>query len=398
MRAYLAALAAVEPEAAVATALRSQTEDVYGRTPESVSLVAIGKAAPAMARGAAAVLPVGRGIVVSDHREACPFPVFVADHPVPLSHSVEAGRRVVQFVAELPSDEAVLFLISGGGSALVEVPVEGVTEDELSAAYHVLLGSGLAIAESNEIRAAMSQIKGGRLAALASGPSASLLISDIAVGGPESIASGPTIGIDLGGSALAIAERRGLTDAMPASVVSAIAAHEPLGGTAHPHIVVASPQIAGRAAAESLSQSGFSAGFADHPLTGDVGTAVASVLDQRSPGTTIVYAGETTVSLPRNPGSGGRNQHAALLAAQRLSGSGDLFAGLGTDGVDGASTAAGAIVDGKTADLIVAAGVDLAASVEGFDSATALEAAEATVVTGPTGTNVADIWMLSAGS
>ena len=185
LAAFTAALEAVDPEQAVSTAMRENA--ITG----AVTVVAIGKAAPAMARG------VGRtasGIVVSDHNEPLPdgLASYTGGHPIPDRSSWVAGQAVVSLIAS--TDGPILFLISGGSSALCELPTPGLAIDELSAVTGALLKSGADITAMNTVRKHLSSIKGGRLAQLCAGrPARSLLMSDVVGDSLDTIGSGPTV-------------------------------------------------------------------------------------------------------------------------------------------------------------------------------------------------------------
>ncbi len=400
IEAYRAALRACDPAAAVLRVVdfdggRLTVGDAtFDRVdPSDVVVIGLGKAAASMARGVAGVVDVERGLVVSDHEEPCPVELAVGDHPIPGAGSLAAGRRLLDTVRATRPTDVVVFLISGGGSAVAEAPTPGVGMDDIAALNRVLTTTAMPITEINEVRSAASMIKGGRLASVAGTTRmATLILSDVVGGDAVHVASGPTIGHGLGSGARSVIARRGLAGLLPGPVLEAVRRSTPVDGDPGPWTVVASPDVAARAAASSLRDAGCRVEVRDHPLEGPVGDAVAAMLAAVPVGGVVVAAGEVVVSV-EGVGTGGRNQHAALLAARQIRGGGTTFGAFATDGRDGPTRAAGAIVDGGTWGRITDAGVDGDAALERFDSTTALGAVGALVLVGPTGTNVADLWI-----
>lgn len=389
------ALRAVDPEAAVRRAL-----DGLDITPTIV--VATGKAAPAMARGAAAALGPMHGMVVSDHEEVVPkgMELIMAGHPVPNEASIEAGRRVLELVSTLREGDSLLYLISGGTSALVEVPKEGISLADVQTTTNLLLRSGATIHEVNGVRMALSDIKGGGLLrAAAPATTRTLAISDVLGDDPAIIGSGPTVASEML-DAQSIVERYSLGPDLPGSVRARLS--EPdrtsLSSPDSEYEIVANGALAAQAVVAVAEQQGRRARIATTTLRGEARIeAVAAIERARSEADVDVwvYSGETTVTV-MGDGLGGRNQEAALAAAIHLAGSEDVvFLAMGTDGIDGPTNAAGAIVDGAT---VAAAGVralDPTDHLNRNDSATWLAASNAQLVIGPTGTNVGDIWIVS---
>jgi glycerate-2-kinase len=403
--AYDAALLAVEPRAAVARSisLEGSVLVVGGHRFSDVALsdvvvVAIGKAAAAMAWGAHDIVGDGRGFVAATNVLDAPYPVCVGSHPVPEESSLRCGRALAAFVKDTKPTDVVVFLVSGGGSASVSLPALGVTIEDLAEMNSRLLASGLPIEDINEIRAAVSRIKGGKLAAATTaGRQVTLLLSDIVGAGPEHVASGPSIGFGLGDRAVSVLSSSGLRDEMPPAVVTAIdgfvacdAADPPL------HTMVGSPSIAVLAAAADLRSRGFNTSVATIELMGEARSEAVALAMATGPGTVAVAGGETTVTI-RGEGIGGRNQEAALSVAISCDGHDVLFAALGTDGIDGPTPACGAIVDGTTAHRAREAEIDLEVALGENDSHSVLTALGEAVVTGPSGTNVADLWIVAKG-
>jgi hydroxypyruvate reductase len=289
----------------------------------------------------------------------------------------------------------VVFLVSGGGSALAEDPMPGIDIDDLAAMNRVLTTSAVPITEVNEVRAATSRIKGGRLAeATGTDRVVTLILSDVVGGAPMHVASGPTIGHGLGAGARGVIQRHGLAGALPQVVVDAAARVAPLEGPPGPWKVIGSPDIAALAAASFLRDQGYAVDVEDPPLDGVVEAEVDRVLDNTADGAVLVAAGEVVVRVDGD-GIGGRNQHAALIAAKRIAGTRTAFGAFATDGRDGPTDAAGAVVDGGTWARIADAGIDASAALANFDSGTALGVTGASVVVGPSGTNVADLWIVA---
>jgi len=400
--AYEAAVAACDPEPAVSRAISLDDRGVTvgvtrfeGAVPDDFVVVALGKAASAMVRGAVAKLGELRGIAVSNHVEPCPVPLYVGSHPVPTSDSLAAGERLLDFVAGLEATDIVLFLISGGGSSIAVAPREGLSVEDLSGLNDLLLRSGMPIGEMNEIRAAVSRIKGGRLAgASRAARSVTLVVSDVVGVGDQHVASGPSLGAGMGADARSIVGKYGLESIVSLAVVDALTSATPLSpDTTAPFTVVGSSQLAADAAASYLEEHGFSARIVTTALSGEARSRAVEMVRAAVPGVVSIATGETTVVVTGS-GRGGRNQEAALAAAIEISGQTTVFGALGTDGIDGDTPAAGAVIDGVTSASAIAAGIDLSASLENNDSFTALSGLGATVVTGDTGTNVGDLWMV----
>lgn len=351
-----------------------------------------------MAAGAHDVLGHGRGFVVSAHSADVPYPLCVGSHPLPDASSVRCGRSLVDFVQHTKPSDVVVFLVSGGGSAAVSLPVDGVAVEDLAKMNAELLASGLPIEDINEMRAAVSQIKGGRLGtATTAQRQVTLVLSDVIGVGPEYVASGPSIGFGLGSRARSVLEESGLRAKLPSAVVRVVDEFvRPEVPEVLMHTTIASPAIAAHAAAADLRSSGFDASVATTELVGEAREEAVALAVVTASGTVAVASGETTVTI-RGAGSGGRNQEAALAVAIASAGQDVLFAALGTDGIDGPTSAAGAIVDGMTAMRAEELGIDLPAALSDNDSHSALAALGETVVTGPSGTNVADLWIAAKG-
>jgi hydroxypyruvate reductase len=350
-------------------------------------VVALGKAAPAMARGAAAAVDVIGGVCVSDHREPVPpmLRAMVGDHPVPGKASFKAGSAVVDIVTKAPADARIIGLISGGGSAVCEAPRPGVDAEYLEMVTRTLLRGAASIEELNLVRRHLSSIKCGGLARAAGRTIDTFVVSDVGRADPAIVASGPTIPAPSD----PIGARQVMTShqiEIPGSVWEAMTIEvAPVG---QPNVVVLADGLEAAGAALRAASKIDAKSLWGEWLGGDVGSCLDRFLSGAGPGITI-GCGETVVEVT-GQGIGGRNTHAALLAAQRLAGTDDLFVSFATDGVDAGSGSAGAIVDGST----VRRGGDPTPALADFDSGSYLSRTGDLLICPPTGTNVADLWIL----
>jgi glycerate 2-kinase len=332
-------------------------------------------------------------------------------HPVPDAVGVESSRKILDAVSALGVGDRLLYLVSGGSSALFEVPDPRIEQADLLTAHDELVRSGANIAEINSVRRALSRTKGGRLAAAARPASVlTLAISDVAGDDPAIIGSGPTVaptGADRDGStaALEIIRRYRLESVLAPAVLETLARPEPCGpANVEGFVVLASVATACAQARCVLEERGYRCvSPPDGRLAGDASDAartlaeLARTLAARPERLALVLGGETTLRVPAGAGSGGRNQHiAALLALELRDLDGVAAVVAGTDGRDGNSCAAGGVVDAGTAARAERAGAPLGAAVEAFDTATALAAAGDSLVTGPTGTNVEDLVVITS--
>ena len=391
-----AGLEAVDPERCVADHLDPAT---VGPDP---TVFAIGKAAPAMARGAARVLAAEYldGVVVSNHADQIPdgLELVLGDHPVPGNGSLAGGQAMLAAAARLGEGDVALVLISGGGSALAEVPVTGLTLPDIAATNDLLLRCGADIEQTNTIRRRLSALKaGGLAAAIAPARLVTLVISDVVGDSLQTIASGPTVASgDSPDAARRVVEALDIADDLPSAVMRVIEKGGDKAESAAPNQlikVIASGSAAAHAAAGAARQKGYPAAVIDTRLVGDASLAAGEALDRRR-GSVSVYAGETTVNVTGD-GVGGRNQEAALVAATLLEGrAGVFFLAAGTDGIDGSTDAAGAIVDGTTLHRARAHGLSAPAALADNDSGTFFSVLGDQVITGPTGTNVGDLWIV----
>ncbi len=398
--AFRAGIAGVDPETATARAV----EKFDFSDSHRVVVIAAGKAAVAMVRGFVRVVEAVDGVVVAPEYADAPFPVIVAGHPVPNEGSVAGAQRALDLAMAAGTDDLVVCLISGGASALLAAPAEGLSLEDLRETNRVLLDCGADIVETNTVRKHLSAIKGGRLAT-AAGRSrlVTLVLSDI-VGDPvDAIASGPTIADPTTyGDALAVADRYDLSDHLPTRVVDHLErGHQgqisETPSELHPRHdveIIGSGTVAAEAAARFVRSRGMPARIVTTCHTGEARVAAVAAVAAPSEGDEVlVCAGETTVTVTGS-GRGGRNQEAALAAAIEIDGQPITFLAGGTDGIDGPTAAAGGIVDGGTIDRGRALRIDPMAALDNNDANTYLAATGDLILTGPTGTNVADLWLV----
>ncbi|MEN8213044.1 MAG: DUF4147 domain-containing protein [Pseudomonadota bacterium] len=384
-----AALQAVEPQRLVFDALRNEQH-------KEIALVAIGKAASGMIRGARAALngQVAESLVITAAAYADGLPADVAwvegSHPLPDEKSLAAGEALLAFIKRQSASCKFLFLVSGGASAMVEVLAPGVTLDQLQRVNRWLLGSGLSIRQVNCVRKAMSQIKGGGLLSRTGEREVlCLLVSDVPGDDPGSIGSGLLVAAGSGpGERLADLSLPGwILDSLPAGGRSAVSREAEIW-------IIASNSTALGGAAREAQRLGFETHQHRQLLQGDaIGAAqqIAGYLREAPPGIHL-WGGETTVRLPPQPGRGGRNQQLALAAAIELRGCEDvLLLSAGSDGIDGNSSDAGALIDGGTMQRGEAQGLDALAHLHSANANRFLAESGDLVHTGPTGTNVMDI-------
>lgn len=381
-----AGVAAAEPGGAVRRAMAAmQPPAVAG----DWRIIAVGKAARAMAQAALAVWPGVPALVVTNAGNDAPLPgarVLTAGHPEPDAAGEAAALEVEAALAQARA--GVLALISGGGSALLPAPVAGLSLADKQAVNRLLLASGADIAQVNLIRQGLSRLKGGGWLRVAGAPVVALILSDVPGDDLRVVASGPTVApIGRRTDACALARRLGIWDAMPEAAREALRRADEVPRPAARNLLIGSNT-------QSLAAMARAGAQVAGALSGDVQDCAARLLQlarRAAPGQALVFGGETTVRL-QGKGMGGRNQELALrfsLLARDLPGAW-CFAAMGSDGRDGPGHAAGGIVGPGTLAAMRAAGVDPQEALARNDSTPALAAADALIVTGATGTNVAD--------
>lgn len=368
---FSSALASVDGRSSTRDALKSAAAAYAPAT--RVWVAAVGKAASSMVLGAHDALgsAIEHTLIITKDGHVAPqvfglpnIEYLESAHPVPDQRSLTAGARLLDWVDALPPDAQPLFLISGGASSLVESLIPGASLAQLKELNARGLASGLAIGELNAQRALISRIKGGRLAArLAGRPARALFISDVPGHDPAVIGSG------LMGPSGAPEDR------IDRRIVASID--------------IAVDTACGAAAELSLNAWRDTRAF-DGPAD-RLAVRFAHELHMH-PHQVRVWGGESVVNLPENPGRGGRNQHLALAAARIIAGQDNLLLLVaGTDGTDGATEDAGALVDGETCSRVALAELDVQSCLQSADSGRALAASGDLIHTGPTGTNVGDL-------
>jgi hydroxypyruvate reductase len=403
-RMFDAAIAAAQPALCVPPALPAAPK---GR----LIVIGAGKASAEMARAVERNWPGPlTGLVVTRYGYAVPcerIEIVEAAHPVPDAAGLQAARRILDRVQGLSADDTVLCLISGGGSSLLPLPLEGITLEDKQQINQALLTSGATISEMNCVRRHLSAIKGGRLAA-ACHPAkvVTMLISDVPGDDPRDIASGPTVpDASTCADALAIIQRYGIDlpervlDVLRSGRGESIKPSDPRLANNEIHII-ATPQMALEAAARVAAQHGVPAHILGDSIEGEareVGKVMAGIALQTArhgqpfaAPCVLLSGGETTVTV-RGTGRGGRNVEFLLSCAIALQGQANVHGLAGdTDGVDGQEEIAGAFITPDTLQRAFAAGLRPADSLDNNDGHGFFKTLDDSVVTGPTLTNVND--------
>jgi hydroxypyruvate reductase len=380
-----------------------------------VLVLGCGKASAAMARAVEDVLGdrIADGFVVVKDGYTAPtrrVRLVEAGHPVPDARGEAAAARLLAMAEEAAADDLVIFLVSGGGSALTPAPAPPVTLAEKQAVTRLLLAAGATINELNAVRKHLSRLKGGQLArAAAPAGVLALVLSDV-VGDPlDVIASGPTVPDPTTfADALEVLTRRGILERVPASVrarLEAGAAGEvretPKAGdpvfAGVRNVVIGNNELVIEAAAAKARALGYTPEVLTRALQGEARDVARDLLDRAAalaPPSCLVAGGETTVTV-RGRGRGGRCQELALAAALALQRDDPrVVLAAGTDGTDGPTDAAGGIADAGTVTRGTGAGLDARRSLDDNDAHRFLAAAGDLVVTGPTNTNLLDLYLV----
>jgi hydroxypyruvate reductase len=385
--------------------------DSYSR----VFVVSIGKAAHTMA--AVLEAQVGsrlEGIVASSVQPASlvrGFRYFQGGHPTPTAESIQAAEAILKSLNSLNAAALTIFMLSGGGSSIVEKPIDGeISLPDLVATYRALVHSGAPIAEINAIRKHLSAVKGGRLAQAAyPAQQVSILVSDVPDTTPDALASGPTMpdSTSIADCERIVAQYR-LLDLFPKSVADLFRQHalEETPKSDDPAFVRARwwTVLSNKVAVEEATVAAIRAGFAvevdnscddwDYQKAADYLLSRLRELRRTVPRVCLISGGEVTVSV-RDGGIGGRNQQFALACAEKIAGEDITVLSAGTDGVDGNSLAAGAVVDGTT--LERAGGREnVQRALTGFNAYPLFESLGDVIATGPTGNNLRDLRILLA--
>ena len=396
-------------------------------------VVSIGKAANTMVEALAAKTgELFEGIVaspVAPEQQVRGYRYFLGGHPTPNEDSFRAAEAVLRALRSLPPDPSslVLFMVSGGGSSILEKPIletpleefgdDVISLADLIATYRALVLCGAPIAEINAVRKHLSAVKGGRLAQAASGAQqVSLLVSDVPDATPDALASGPSMpDSTTAEDCRRIVEKYDLLPQFPVSVRELFErdALEETPKSDDPAFVrsrwwtILSNKTAVDAAAAEAARLGFAVEIdnscddwdydrAAEYLVGRLRELRRANQDKAKPRVCLISGGEVTVKVTGEGGIGGRNQQFALACASKIAGENIAVLSAGTDGIDGNSPAAGAVVDGTTVARAEALGLDVVRRSASFDAYPLFQALEDDVTTGPTGNNVRDLRILLA--
>ena len=365
----------------------------------NLNLVSIGKAGSSMALAALdhPDVKINSGLVITkrDHLEEglkkySNVKCLESDHPTPSLTSLECGNELINFINSKTEKDEFLFLISGGGSSLVELMVDGFSLDELMILTDALLSRGYNINDINAIRKHFSQIKGGKLASFIKNRKTTVLaISDVPFDDPKIIASGPLSYDDL----------KINLDSYEDDIVDKLKSVKPIScpdankfSNIDTHVIAKldDAKLACKVHGKKLNYDTY---FHENFIEGDVNDLAdyfSEFLDNCEKGLHI-WGGESSVQLPENPGRGGRNQQLALLMADKIKNKDIIFLSAGTDGTDGPTNDAGGLVDGNTIIIGTSNNLDHKTYIKNADSGNYLEKSDSLVTTGPTGTNVMDL-------
>ena len=429
-----ASLSAVDPQKAVHSAVEVQANTLSAgehkinlEAFERIHLIAFGKAALPMAKAVKQIInrPLSSAIVLTkdghaeDGHKSQAFSIFEASHPLPDQRGVKATEQILKILAGCNEKDLVIVAISGGGSALLTQPAEGVELRDIQAVTKALLEAGASINEFNSVRKHLDQIKGGGLArAVRPAYVLSLILSDVVGNHLDVIASGPTVAdTSTFGDALQVVKKYGIQSRIP-NAARDVLEHGSQGDieeTLKPgdaalervaNILVGSNEQAVEAAAKQARVEGFSTQILSTTLEGEarqLGKELALQLKEevqagakRQTPFCLIGGGETTVTIT-GEGLGGRNQEMALAAVEVLGGLPNVaFVALASDGGDGPTEAAGAIVTGDSLGRAERMGLDPKAFLANNDSYRFFAELEDLLVTGPTQTNVNDLYLLFA--
>ncbi|MCR5347088.1 MAG: glycerate kinase [Fretibacterium sp.] len=399
------AIDAVLPEAAVKEALARGDFTARRQRGGRVVVAAIGKAGWRMARAAADILgSSATGAVVTKYEHSMGdipgLEIFEAGHPVPDENTIKGTEALLRHVKGLGPDDTVLFLVSGGGSALFELPAEGVSLRDMADVTSQLLACGADIVEINTIRKHLSSVKGGRFAQLCAPAHVFMtVLSDVLGDRLDSIASGPAWpDSSTSEEALAIVKKYGLT--LPPHLLEVLKQETPKNLDNVTAVVTGSVTALCAAASKAAEELGYSPLLLTTTLSceaREAGSFLASVAREACAsgrpvkGPCAVIAGGETVVHLTGKGKGGRNQELALSAAGGIAGLKNVvIASVGSDGTDGPTDAAGGIVDGETEGQMKKLRISIPEVLKNNDAYTALKAVDSLLITGPTGTNVND--------
>ena len=429
-RIFLAALQRVDVRVAMRRSLRMDKNDLYAANTlydlsaiQQIVIVALGKAATPMYEAAAEIVqtsgwPATRilSIVVSPAAPQSRFgdlTFFAGSHPMPGTNSRKAALHILNTLERATSQTLVLFLVSGGASAMVEVPLDpAISEEDLTIFNRVLVGSGMSISEINVLRKHLSAVKGGRLAqAAAPAVQCTLVLSDVPPGALQMVGSGPSLPNLTGGlDCHELYQRLRSSAQLPKRVEAFFASGDvpALPGETDPAFARAawacllSSEDLAAAAAHVAASSGFQVEIdntCDEATSEDAASYLLARSRQLARAHTqhcLISVGEVSVKLPQVSGRGGRNQHFALQCALALAEgtASTTVLSAGSDGIDGNSPAAGAVADGETCRRARECGIDPPLALKRFDSFALFDALGDTILTGHTGNNLRDLRLL----
>ncbi len=371
----------------------------------NIYLLGSGKAAVTMAYEIERLLEdkITKGLVVDVKSDADLRFISVEEgsHPVVSQRSLDATQKLVTLMQQCDKDDLYIYLLSGGSSALLELPIKPICLEDLQKATQLMLHSGLDIQSMNVVRKHLSQIKGGRLGQMNEATGIVLVLSDIIGDDLYAIGSAPLFADSSSfEDAKNILLDKEIYEAMPQSVKEVLEAgiegmidETPKAPKKRiKHYIMASNQLALQAAKKSATKQGLSTLVVSKPMSGDVAAMVNEMREviQSSNEDCVIFGGECTVEV-KGEGQGGRNQHAVALMLQSMcqEGTDICFLSAGTDGIDGNSDAAGAVTE--LSDCTKIAASELKTYIENFDSYKLFKKLDRLVVTGPSGTNVIDI-------
>ena len=410
----LAAIRAADPRVLTVDALRGWRSGLADR---SVDLIAAGKGADAMVRGACEALGLAlRGGVAITPMKDSVLPggvlAFAGGHPMPNADGARGAQAAIRLLGDVRRTSRVLVLISGGASSLMTLPADGIALDDVATMSRALMAAGADIRELNCVRKHLDQLKGGLMARAAAGTAIRALVLSDVIGDPlDVIASGPLVPDPTTyDDAIGVLRERGVWDSMPRAVRDYLLAgargehpETPKAGDpcfANVEIeVIGNNALAVQGAATEARRRGFDVETMTNPIDGEARVAgelfARRALERWSAAgerpLCVVGGGETTVTVTGS-GVGGRNLEFAAAAALAIDGATGIAIGsIGTDGRDGPTDAAGAVVDGETAVRARLAHMKLTEQLRNNDALRALDAAGAVMRTGPTGTNVMDV-------
>lgn len=405
LRILSSALKAVDPFEAVQKYLPKFSGPAYG--------LGIGKAAVPMMDALAERVPLSGGLAVTKFAPrgtSSLYTTIEGGHPIPDARSLCAGERVLEFVSSLSEEDTLVCLISGGGSALVTAPHEGISLEDLQSLTSLLLSCGARIDEINTIRRQLDRIKGGGLARATKAKVIGLILSDVIGNFLEAIASGPTTPAPTTKQdARQILNKYDIEKKVPGSILKFLESDSLLSenwklASRVQNVIIGDNRLAALAALEQAKRESFYAEVLTNELQGEareVGMILArqlkKELSNRSHPFCLIAGGETTVTI-KGDGRGGRNQELALAAVAELAGLKDvMLISLATDGDDGPTDAAGAVTTGDSAQRAESLGLRATDYLSRNDAYPFFDALGDLIKTGPTGTNVNDLIFLIGG-